>query len=230
VPTYIDCMNDVLITIAISIITNGTLLGLFIWVFKRLFDSALTKRAEIFKQEIELINKKNFYQFSKLYDEQANVIKEVYAELVDLLSKANYLVYQYNLIEKHPELYEHYLIPKDGDPIKWEWYYKSLLKRHKEGIKAQEISEQTSKDQGEFRKKRIYFQNDIADEIERLFYLIFLISHFFEDVSYRDPYKFEPMVAKEVIETWGKAAKMAGELFPLLEESFRKHIGINKPQ
>ena len=70
-------MNDVLITIAISIITNGTLLGLFIWVFKRLFDNALTKRVEMFKKELELINKKNFYQYSKFYDEQAQAIKDV---------------------------------------------------------------------------------------------------------------------------------------------------------
>jgi hypothetical protein len=97
-----SCMNDVLITIAISIITNGTLLGLFIWVFKRLFDNALTKRAEMFKKELELINKKNFYQFSKLYDEQAQVINEVYADLVDMLDKVQYLVYRYKLLEEHP--------------------------------------------------------------------------------------------------------------------------------
>ena len=221
-------MNDILLTISISVITNGTLLGLFIWVFKRLFESALTKRTELFKQELELINKKNFYQYSKLYDEQAQVVKEVYADLIDLSGKANYLVHHYKLIEKHPELYEHRLIPKDGDPIKWDLYWKSLLKKKDEEIKVREIYGQAAKAHGEFKKKRIYFQKDMADEIERLIYLIWFISHFFEDVSCRDPYKFEPVVADEIIGTWLKAVKVAEELLPLLEEYFRKHIGINK--
>lgn len=227
---YIDCMNDILITIAISIVTNGTLLGLFIWVFKRLFDSALTKRAELFKQELELIHKKDFYQYSKLYDEQAQVIKEVYAGLVDMLDKINYLVYRYYLLEKHPELFEHYLRPKDGDPIKWDMYLKATLRKKREDIKANEISEQASKDFGELRKKRIYFSKNTADEIERLINLILFISDSFPSVSYRDPDKFEPVVAEELIETWRNAVIVSQGLFPVLEESFRKHIGVNEPK
>jgi len=75
-------MVEVLKTISIAVITNGAVLGLFIWVFKKLFESSLNKRTELFKREIELINQKNFYQFSKLYDEQAQTVKNVYAELV----------------------------------------------------------------------------------------------------------------------------------------------------
>jgi hypothetical protein len=219
-------MNDVLITIAISIITNGTLLGLFIWVFKRLFDSALTKRAEMFKQEIALINKKNFYQYSKFYDEQVQAIKDVYGDLVDMVGQVDYIAYRVKLIEEHPELFEHYLMPKNGDPFKWERYYESFNPTNEE-IKSKELSKKASAAIKDFRKKRIYFARYIADEIDRLIFSIWFIADNFKSVSFRDPYNFEPGVNQELIETWHNAIILISKLFPELEESFREHIIVN---
>jgi len=221
-------MNDILTTIAISVVTNGTVLGLFIWIFKKLFESALTKRTELFKQEIELINKKNFYQFSKLYDEQAQVINEVFADLIGMLDKIHSLVYHFKLLEEQTELFEQYRIPKDGDPTKWDRYFKATLGEKNEEVKSKEIYKQASTAFDEFRKKRIYFSRNTADAIERLMYLIWFIAYKFKDVSYRDPCNFEPVVAKELIETWRNAVVVSQELFPVLEESFRKHIGVNE--
>jgi hypothetical protein len=219
-------MNDVLITIAISIITNGTLLGLFIWVFKRLFDNALTKRAEMLKKELELINKKNFYQYSKFYDEQAQAIKDVYADLVDMVGQVDYIAYRVKLIEEHPDLFEHYLMPKNGDPLKWERYYESCTPTNEE-VKSKELSKIASEAIKEFRKKRIYFAKHTADEIDRLIFSIWFIADNFKNVSFRDPYNFKPVVNQELIEIWHNAVILVVKLFPELEESFRKHIGIN---
>jgi len=78
----------------------------------------------------------------------------------------------------------------------------------------------------EFRKKRIFFSKDIADEIERLMNLVLFIASQFKDVTCRDPENFEPVVAQKVIDTWTKAVHVTNELFPVLEDTFRKHIGI----
>jgi len=51
----------------------------------------------------------------------------------------------------------------------------------------------------------------------------------FKNVTFRGPYNFEPLVAKEVIETWRKAVIVINELFPVLEQSFRNHIGVHEP-
>ncbi len=226
-------MVEVLKTISISVITNSAVLGLFVWVFKKLFESSLNKRTELFKREIELINQKNFYQFSKLYDEQAQTVKNVYAELVHMSDQVGYLVFHYNLLENHPELFEQYRIPKDGNSVKWDRYLKATLSEKKEDVKAQELFGQISRALSEFRKSRIYFSKEIADEIERLMNLVLFIASEFKNVTYRDPEKFEPVVAEEVIETWSNAVQVIQELFPVLEESFRKHIGMveshNKP-
>jgi hypothetical protein len=220
-------MGDLITTICVAIITNGAVLGLFVWVFKKLFETALSKRTEAFKSEIELINKKNYYQFSKLYDEQAQNVKEVYSDLVYMLDQTGYLVYHYNLLEEHPEFFEQYMRPKDSNPIKWDRYLKTSLSEKQEDVKAQEIKEHASKSLAEFRRKRIFFHKNVADEIERYINLILFVSSQFKNVTYRDPEDFQPVVADEVIKTWVKAVDASHQLFPILEETFRSHLGIS---
>jgi hypothetical protein len=219
-------MDDIWKTISISIITNGTLLGLFIWVFKRLFDSALNKRGELYKQEIDLINKKNFYQFSKIYDEQAQIIKGVYTDLVYMFDYINYMANHLNLLEKHPELFIKYQIPKDTDPVKMEQYLRSTLIGREEDVKSKDILNRTLKSINDFKNNRIYFSIDVAGKIEGLLNLILFIASRFKDVSYRDPSNFEPIVAEELIESWHKSIILSRQLFPALEEAFRKHVGV----
>jgi len=220
-------MEEIAKTIVIAIVTNGAVLGLFVWVFKKLFEASLAQRTKAFQAEIELLNKKNFYQYSKLYDEQAKNISLVYADLVNMSDQASYLAYHYNLLEDHPELFEHYLIPKDGDPIKWDLYHKAVLTEKREDTNAKELSEHASLSLREFRRKRIYFKNEVADEIERYINLILFVASHFTSVTYRDPHDFKPVVAGEVIDTWIKAVNVSNRLFPVLEETFRVHLGIN---
>ena len=137
-------MDEVLKTITISVITNGAVLGLFIWVFKRLFESSLSRRTELFRREIELINQKSFYQYSKLYDEQAQTVKGVYAELVHMTDQVGYLVFHYNLLEDHPELFEQYKVPKDGNQQKWDRYLIATLSEKKEDVKAKKLADTVS--------------------------------------------------------------------------------------
>ena len=220
-------MEELAKTIGIAVITNATVLGLFIWVFKKLFEASLTQRTKAFQAEIELLNKKNFHQYSKLYDEQAQNIGIVYSDLVKMADQASYLAYHYNLLEKHPELLEQYLIPKDGDPIKWDRYHNAVLTEKHEDIKAKELSEHASISLRQFREKRIYFKKEVAKKIEHYINLILYVASQFSNVTYRDPDEFNPVVASEVIDTWVKAVNISNSLFPALEETFRVHLGIN---
>ena len=65
--------TDLLSTIVVAVVTNGSVLALFLWVFKVSFKKALDRRIKLSEKELELQHKKNFHQFSKLYDEQASV-------------------------------------------------------------------------------------------------------------------------------------------------------------
>lgn len=220
-------MADLLTTIGVAIVTNGAVLGLFVFVFKKLFEASLNKRTEVFKSEIELINKKNYYQFSKLFDEQAQNVKQVYSDLVYMSYQTGYLLFHYNLLEEHPELFEQYIRPKDSDPIKWRNYYKVALSEKQEDIKAQELKEFASKALDNFRRKRIFFHKNIANEIERYIDLILFISSQFKNVTYRDPEDFQPVVNEEVIKTWIKAVNASHQIFPVLEGTFRSYLGIS---
>lgn len=220
-------MEDIAKIIGITVITNGAVLGLSIWVFKKLFETYLTHRTKAFQAEIELLNKKNFHQYSKLYDEQAQNISLVYADLVTMSDQASYLAYRYNLLEKHPELFEHYLIPKDGNSIKWDQYFKAVLTEKREDVKAKELLEHASLSLREFHKKRIYFKKEVADEIERYINLVLYVASEFTNVTYRDPQDFKPVITSEIIDTWIKAVNVSSSLFPVLEETFRVHLGIN---
>ena len=218
-------MNDLITTIGVSILTNGALLALFIWVFKKLFETSLTHRTKAFQAEIDLINKKNFHQYSKIFDTQAETIGQVYSDLVELSDQAAYLAYHFRLQEEHPELYEDHLIPKDGDPVKWERYQKALFTEKREDIKAKELSEHASASLREFRAKRIYFKAEIANEIERYINLVLYVASQFTNVTYRDNENFKPVVAEEVIKQWMQAISVSHNLFPVLEETFREHLG-----
>jgi hypothetical protein len=220
-------MNEIFKTIIIAVITNGSILALFIWVFKRCFDSLLNKRIEAYKMELDLANKKQIHQFSKIYDEQAEVVKAAYGKLIYLYDQMAFLAYHYNMVEQHPELFEDYRIPRDGDPIKWDRYLKTTLTKKTEDVQAEELVKLTSTTLTDFRRNRIYFRVEIANEIERFIYLISLIASHFKDVTYRDPRDFQPVIAEEVIKIWKDAVKAANELFPVIENSFREHIGIS---
>ncbi len=219
-------MDELLKTITIAIVTNGTVLGLFIWVFKMLFEKSLTLRAKAFQAEIELINKKNFHQYSKIFDEQAKTIGDVYSDLVQLSDQSAYLANHFRLQEQHPELFEEYLIPKDGDPLKWERYYKAVATEKREDIKAKELSEHASVSLNKFRTKRIYFKKEIASKIEHYIYLVLFVASNFKNISYRDTKDFKPVVADEVVKLWIETVNIAHELFPVIEETFRTHLGV----
>jgi hypothetical protein len=101
--------------------------------------------------------------------------------------------------------------------------------KRNENIKAsEELAKRVSIARRNFRKMKIYFSKNISEEVNRLLDLLGLIAKFFETVTSRNPYNFEQIADPEVIETWKKAVIVINELFPVLEESFRKHLGVNE--
>ena len=83
---------------------SSVVFSLFAYFIKRLFDSALNKRAESYKAEIELANKKAFHQFGKIFDEQAQNIKMIYSDLAHTSREMDKLAYHYHLLNNNPEL------------------------------------------------------------------------------------------------------------------------------
>ena len=217
--------TDILQTIAVAVITNGSLLALFIWVFKASFEKALDKRAKLYEKEIELSHKKTFHQFSKVYDEQAATLRDIYGQLVNLNDKAAYLAYHYHLYEQHPELLEAYKLPETGGVAEWDRYLKSTLAQKPEEAKADQLSKAAFAARKAFRPRRIYLPPATANEVERLMDLFQFVGAQFHNVNYRDPKTMEQLIAPEVIETWKNVVAASQVLFPQLENQFREHLG-----
>ena len=216
---------DLLQTITVAVVTNGSVLALFVWVFKIAFEKALDKRAKLYERELELQHKKSFHQFSKVYDEQAAALSDIYAELVALDGQAAYLAYHYRLFDQNPELLEQYRIPKTGDPMAWERYFKNVLSTKPEDTRADELAKAASESLRRFRPRRIYLPPTTAASVERLMSLFLFIGSEFRNVTYRDPHTLQQVIAPRVIEVWKEAVSASQTLLPQLEEQFRQHLG-----
>jgi len=217
--------TDLLQTVAIAVFTNGSVLALFIWVFKVAFEKALDTRAKLYEREIELQHKKTFHQFSKIYDEQATTLRDVYSQLVELNDHAAYLAFHSQFYEQHPELLESLRVPEAGGAKEWERYLKNTLATKPEELKAEELTKAASAALKAFRPRRIYLPLSTASEVERLMNLFLLVGSQFRNVNYRDPDTLQQIVAPEVIDTWKRVLSASQELFPKLEEQFREHLG-----
>lgn len=217
--------SELLQTIMVAVVTNGTVLGIFVWVFKVAFEKALDKRAKLYERELELQHKKTFHQFSKVYDEQANTLRDVYAQLVELNDKAAYLAYHYHFHEQHPELLERFRLPQGGSAMEWDRYLRNSLAAKPEEAKAEGLSQAASDALKAFRVRRIYLPAATANEVERLMSLFMFVGSQFSNVSYRDPETLQQPIAPEVIDTWRKVVTASQVLFPQLEEQFRQHLG-----
>lgn len=216
--------SELLQTIAVSVLTNGTVLALFIWVFKTAFDKVLDKRTKIYERELELQHKKSFHQFSKIYDEQAAAIREIYKQLVELNDVAASLAYHYNLYEQYPELLERYRLPQTGGSAEWNRYLTNILPDQPEELQAQELATAAARALKEFRPNRIYLPTETGDEVERLLKLFLFVGSRFKDVNFRDPKTLEQIIAPQVIDTWKGVLSASQLLFPQLENQFREHL------
>ena len=218
--------TELLETIGIAVVTNGSVLALFIWVFKIAFEKSLDKRAKLYERELELQHKKSFHQFSKVYDEQAATLADVYAQLTGLNDQAAYLAYHYQLFEQHPELLERYRTPETGGAAEWDRYLKSALSIKPEDVRAEELVKAASEALiRRFRTRRIYLPGRTANNVERLMQLFLFVGSEFPNVSYRDPRTLKQVIAPEVIEAWKQALSASQALFPELEDQFRQHLG-----
>jgi hypothetical protein len=222
--------SELLQTIIVAVVTNGSVLALFLGVFKIAFEKALDKRAKLYERELELQHKKSFRQFSKIYDEQAMTLSDVYAQLVALDGQAAYLAYHYRLFEQNPELLEQYRVPKTGDPMAWERYLKQVLSAKPEDARAEELIKAASESLNKFRQRRIYLPRATANEVERLISLYLFIGSEFRNVSYRDRHTLKQVIASEVIEAWKQALAVSQALLPQLEEQFRQHLGYRSDE
>lgn len=214
-------MTELLTTIVVAVVTNGTVLALFIWVFKVAFEKALDRRVKLYEREIELQHKKTFHQFSKIYDEQAAALRDIYAALSSLYNQAAHLGFHYHFYNEHPELLEKYRVPGTGGTATWDRYYKATLSEKPEELRASTLIEAASSALSEFRPKRIYFSAATADEIERLLDLLLYVGSSFSNINYRDPHTLQPVVAPEVVDTWVGVLTACQTLFPQLEDQFR---------
>jgi len=214
-------MTALLTTIVVAVISNGTVLALFIWVFKVAFEKALDKHVKLSERKLELQHKKTFHKFSKIYDEQAAALRDTYAVLCSLYSQAAHLGFHHHFYNDHPELLEKYRVPQTGDATAWTRYQEATLSEKPEEVMASSLTHAASRALAEFRPKRIYLSAATADEIERLLNLLLYVGSSFSNINYRDIHTLQPVVAQEVVDTWVRALTACQTLFPRLEDQFR---------
>jgi hypothetical protein len=218
-------IENYLQTIGVAVITNGAVLALFVWVFKVIFENSLDRRAKLYELELELQNKKSFHRFSRVFDEQAAVLRELYTQLVELNDKAAALAFTYQLYEEYPELLEDFRMPSSGDPADWQKYFERMQSDRHEDITADSLTQAAYRALKDFRPKRIYISQAMANEVERLINLFIFVGTKFKGVNFRDPQTLEQVLATEVIDAWKRALQASQALFPELEELFRQHLG-----
>jgi len=216
---------DLLQTIMVAVVTNGGVLALFIFVFQKSFERALDHRAKVFEREMDLRHKQAFHQFSKTYDQQSEALSQTYEKLIELNDSVAYLVLHNSLFAIHPELANQYRKPDDGDPKAWERYLQQNLSARPEEAKANELAKAASDALKAFRKKRIYFPEETAHEVERLLGLFTYLGSQFQNVNLKNPESTVDVVAPEVFESWNKAVNACEHLVPKLEAMFRTHLG-----
>lgn len=217
-------MNDEIYTIAIPVLTNGTVLALFVWILKFSFQKALDKSAELYARELDLMHKKDFLKYSKIYDEQAVTLSDTYKILVMLYEHASHLAFQYKFYEENPQFLEKYRVPKTGDAKAWQRYHEATLSHKPADARANTLEHSAAVALAEFKPKRIYFDVELADEVERLLNLLLFVGSSFPNINVRDPETLEPAVSEEVIEVWKKVVTACHGLFPQMENEFRRHL------
>ena len=216
---------ELLQTIAVAVITNGAVLALFIWVFQKVFERSLDHRAKVFEKEMDLRHKQTFHQFSKTYDQQAEALSQTYEKLIELNDSVAYLVFHNSFCAANPELQKQYRRPEDGNPKAWERYLQQNLTSRPEEEKASELAKSASEALKTFRKKRIYFPEETAQEVERLLGLFTFLGSQFQNVNLKNPESTVDIVAPDMIESWNRAVSACEALMPKLENLFREHLG-----
>jgi len=219
---------DLFHTIIVAVITNGSVLALFVWVFQKSFERALDHRAKIFEKEMDLRHKQVFYQFSKTYDYQSEALSQTYEMLIELNDAVAYLIFHNSFFADNPEFTRKYPKPEDGDPAAWERYLQQNLSSRPEEVKAEEIVKFASEAQEAFRKRRIYFPEETAQEVERLLCLFTFLGSQFQNVNMKNPESTVDVIAPEVFESWNQAVRACEVLVPKLEAMFRKHLGLSQ--
>lgn len=215
-------MSPVIASVLTAVVSNGVALAVIAYLCRKMFEAALDRRAKLYERELDLLHRKQFHQFSRVYDEQATVIKETYASLVSLYQRVLYLAFKHNMYKEHPEFLDRYRKPEADSPFAWERYLRSLVEPSPEDEMAQELQDEASAALKDFQPRRIYFQPDLAAQIDIALQLILHVASSFKTVNYS--HRERDVIAPEVITTWEQSIVACQHAFPLIEAAFRAHF------
>ncbi|AGK97587.1 hypothetical protein [Clostridium pasteurianum] len=178
------------------LISVTSISGVIIYLSKSMFSHVLSKDLEKYKKKLESLNKEYEIKFSKLHEERAKVIRDLYYSLVEMESNYKILF----------ELYIEKLI--DYSPLN--------------NIKKK-IFDNISLFNNQYKKNRIYFNNDICilcDEINVKFNKI-KIGDFITCIENRTQIdEYQVKLSKSLLDE--DILKLRNKL----EDEFRKILGV----
>jgi hypothetical protein len=223
-------------TIIKTVTVSGFIISATAWLVKEIIKSSLEKDTIQFKSNLEresslaikkfeLEAEKKIIEYTSLHSKRASLVAEMYAKIYDLQGAITKLLYEYQYREiredvdkkRHP----------NRDPGKIVFGVHTLTEDEEKVLK--ELSCSTSDFYIFYGRNKIYFSETICNLVDRFATLASYMSFNYQNVALKDEHG-ELYVNPEIKKVWDKAIEVIPELLSLMEQDFRKLLGvIEKP-
>lgn len=215
-----------------TVTASGFIVSATAWMAKEIIKSSLEKDTIQFKSNLEresslaikkfeLDAEKKIIEYTSLHSKRASLVAEMYAKIFDLNGAISKLLYEYQFREIREDV-DKKLHPK-REPGKLILGIHTLTEDEEKLIK--ELSSLTSDFFVFYGRNKIYFSEAICNLVDRFSVLTSYMSFNYHNVALKDE-QGNLYVNPEVKEVWDKAIKVIPELLPLMEQEFRKLLGV----
>jgi len=202
------------------------------WLAKKIIISLLEKDLAQYKinlesqsslaiKRFELEAEKKIIEYTSLHAKRASLVTEMYAKLYDLHNAITKLLceYQDREIREDVDKKRH---PK-WEPGKMVYGVHTLNEDEEKALK--ELSSLTSDFYVFYGRNKIYFAETICNLVDRFTTLASYMSFNYHNVALKDEHG-ELYVNPEIKRVWDKAIEVMPELLSLMEQEFRKLLGV----
>jgi len=219
-----------------TIVSTGFIISAIAWLVRTIikfllekdlvqFKSNLESQSSLSIKRFELEAEKKLIEYTSLHSKRASLVAEMYAKIYDLQGAITKLLYeyQYREIRENVNKKRHH----KRDPGKIVFGVHTLTEDEEKVLK--ELSCSTSDFYIFYGRNKIYFSKTICNLIDRFATLASYMSFNYQNVALKDEHG-ELYVNPEIKKVWDKAIEVIPELLSLMEQDFRKLLGvIEKP-
>lgn len=211
----------------------GIIVTAMAWLAKKIVISLLEKDLVQFKinlesqsslviKKFELEAEKKIIEYTSLHTKRASLVAEMYAKLYDFYGAITKLLYEYQdreireLVDR-----EYYQSKRDLGKIVPGLH---TLNEDEEKV-LKELSSLTSEFHMFYGKNKIYFPDTICNLVDRFSTLASYMVFNYQNVALKDEQGnlyVNPMIKK----VWDKAIEVIPEVLSLMEQEFRKLLGV----